>query len=141
MMTFGEVRLLNLVATGTCWTNPYMKTYLTLLLIVALSSSAYGGTGVTNAIAKELKHTMYTSRLSTVKEGYANRNKSALNCAGYAFRIKDIAKKHGKKVEIWQAGGMHLIVIVKDRGKRIAYSNGKVVRESAYAKLSRIKLK
>jgi len=146
-----------------------MKTIYIYLLILGLSQAVYGGMGTegtkianrmasgakvvrefktvaidTNSviqakIANELKNTMYTAKPSTIQQAYRDRNKSVLNCGGYAFRIKDIADKSRVKSEIWQAGGKHIIIIIEDKGKRVCYSNGKKVRESAYGKLHRLK--
>ena len=94
---------------------------------------------IVNEIQKELRGTIYIEKETTVEEAKRNHSGTALNCAAYAFRIADIAKKKGVATEIYQAGGAHVVVVVVENGKRICFSNGRIVREEAYEKITLLK--
>ena len=115
--------------------NPYIITILILGLILAYSSASYGKDTKVQAIDKALKHTGYSAKPTTIKQAKANHDKNWLNCAGYAFKIKDL----DKDAEVWLVTGNHVIsVITLENGKRICYSNGKKVREDNYYKIRRV---
>jgi len=108
--------------------------YLILSVFLCVSQSSYGS--ITNEIAKELKGTAYSAQSTTVKQAQSDHDGTWLNCIQYAIRIKEISKD----AEIWQTSDKHAIAIIKDeKGKRIAYSNGRKVKESSYSKIRRIR--
>lgn len=118
------------------------KTYLTTLLaILTLCGASWSvcGQSVTNKIAKEMSKTGYSGVGKTVKQAKADHEGTWLTCIQYCFRIKDIADKSGLKSQIWETSGKHAIIEVKEGSKTYTYSNGKLVRSSAYSKIRKIR--
>ena len=115
--------------------------YLTRFILFALivghcgATVTLGAESITNKIQKALRGIIYTEQGKTVEQAKKDHDGNALTCIQYAYRIKDIVPT----AEIWQVGGKHAIVIIRDeKGKRVCYSNGKITKEWVYLKVRRV---